>query len=454
MARNNEERNLLRQRRRYAEERRRSLRGYFLDRIRLNRHVFRHGKPPKGSVIYDEYRDMSGANGIFKNGKQDQFLTVIRPVESGYEEIGTGAYNTKIPDFYLLAFAGRPYEPVFPTIQAKKFLVECFKRALPLFPVEIQSYSILSNSAYLVVASFDQTRVSVQRFLSSVIKSYVDYYNNIFDHTGSPFMGRPTIKRLGSCDDIAEKIVLAERQPMVRGIHGTYQFCSLGEGENGITSRTAFQNRFGAEGKRELEEASDEEFGRLHAVDLSTRLFGYIPILDQAIEEVLIDFGCFTKRAIPHDLMPKIIAESVERTRAPYKKVIKKLVGAGWNLQYELLIATIAEMIIGDRHTFDYAWKRLRIELLQKRTVAIDVAILMFERLRYSIDQIFQMMGFAYAAVIGGKVEYYNDDFLVRVIKDYAAATKTPIISVIDAFGIRNSLEDPDRVKKVAAYFM
>ena len=151
--------------------------------------------------------------------------------------------------------------------------------------------------------------------------------------------------------------------------------------------------------------------------------------------------------------MPKIIAEIVERTRAPYKKVIKKL-GAGWNLQYELLIATIAEMIIGDRHTFDYAWRILRIELLQKRTVAIDVAILMFERLGYSIDQIFQMMGFAYAAVIGGKVEYYNDDFLVRVIKDYAAATKTPVISVINAFGIRNSLEDPDRVKQVAAYFM
>lgn len=453
MAISREERKLQRQRRRYVRERRRLNKEYFRGRVRLNRHVFRHGAPPAGSVIYDPYQDMSMANGIFENGKQKNGLTVIKPVFGGYEEIGTGAYNTDIPDFYLIGLAGRPYEPVFPTNQAKKYMIECFRRALPLFPVEIQSYSILNNSAYCVIASFDQTRVSAQRFLSLVIRSYVDYYNKKFDHTGSPFMGRPTIKKLGSCNDIADKIMLVQRQPMVRGIHGTYPFCSLGEGENGITSRTAFQNRFGAEGQKEMKEAGSEEYGRLHAIDLSTRLFGYRAGLNRVIEEVLIDFGCFTKRAIPHDLMPKIIAEIVERTRAPYKKVIKKL-GAGWNLQYELLIATIAEMIIGDRHTFDYAWRILRIELLQKRTVAIDVAILMFERLGYSIDQIFQMMGFAYAAVIGGKVEYYNDDFLVRVIKDYAAATKTPVISVINAFGIRNSQEDPDRVKQVAAYFM
>lgn len=447
-----QERKAIRQRKKLAKDHIKTKKEFFEGRARLNRHVFKHGAPPAGSVIYNKYADMSAANGIFENGRQQDGITILRPVRGGYEDIGVGAYNTETPDFYLIGMAGRPYEPVFPTPQTKKYFVECIRKALPLFPIAIQSYSILSNSAYFVVASYDQTRVSAQRFISLLVRSYAEYYNEIFDHSGTPFRGRPYIKELKGAEEIADRIVLVARQPEVRGF-SNYPYSSAGEGENGITSRAAFDQRFGADGAKALAEACTEEYGRLHSVDLSMRLFGFRSSLTTVIEETLIDFGCFTKKAVPNDIMPKIIAEVNERSHAPFRKIIRKM-GSGWKTQYEILIATIAELITGSKRTFDYAWRVLYVEGYQKLPVAIDVAILLFDRLGYSIDQIFQMMGFAYAAVICGKVEYYNDDLLVRVIKDYAIEKNLPVTNVIDLFGIRNSLEDPGRVKQVAAYFM
>ena len=447
------ERKAIRQRKKLAKDHIKTKREYFEGRARLNRHVFKHGAPPPDSVIYNEYADMSAANGLFENGRQKDGITVLRPIPGGYEDIGVGAYNTETPDFYLIGMAGRPYEPLFPTAQSKKYFVDCIRRALPLYPLELQSYSVLNNSVYFVFASYDQTRVSLQRFISLVNRGYAEYYNELMNHSGTPFSGRPTIKKLSGAEDVADNITLVERQPAVRGFAANYPYCSTGEGENGITSRTAFTQRFGADGTKAMNEASTEEYHRLHSIDLSMRLFSYRSNLTTVIEETLIDFGCFTKRAVPKDIMPKIIAEVSERSRAPFKKIAKKM-GAGWRIKYDLLAETIAELIKGSNRTFDYAWRVLYVQNYQKRPVAIDVAILLFEQLGYSIDQIFNMMGFAYSAVIGGQVQYYNDKFLCSVMKDYALEHNIPMTNVIELFGIRNTLEDPNRVRQVAAYFM
>ncbi len=440
-------------RRELVEDHIKTRREMFEDRARLNRHVFRYGAPPPGSVLYDEHHDMSAANGVFVNGRQKDALTVIRPSGRGYEDIGTGAYNTEKPDFYRVALAGRPYEPVFPTAESKKFFIGCIKRALPLFPIETESYSILANSAYFVFASYDQTRISLQRFVSLVIETYADYYNEAFGHSGTPFRGRPELKKLDKLEEIADQITLVQRQPIVRGHRPDYPFSSIGEGEGGLTSTTAFNDRFGAAGKKALQEASTEEYSKLHAVDLSTRLFGLNPRLTEVIEETLIDYGCFTKRAMPNFLMPKVVAEVNERSGASFKKISRKM-GGGWRTRYELLVKTICELIIESKRTFDYAWRTLQVEKYQKRPVAIDVAEELFDRLGYSIDQIFQMMGFAYCAVINGTVQYYNEDLLVRLIKDYALEHNCPVTKVIELFGIRNSHEDPQRVLRVSSYFM
>lgn len=424
------------------------------DRIDPNVRRTGYAVPPQGSALYDPNRDMSYVNGTFVNGQQPDAVSIVRRTGRGFEEIGVGAYNSDVAKFYRVALIGKAGQPVFPTAGAKNYFIKCIAGALPYYPIEIQSYSVLNNSAYFVAASFDQTEVSLRRFFALVTATYIGYYNEVFDHSGSPFRSRPLIKRLKQAEEVAEQIVVVERQPAVRGEArngGNYPFSSAGEGENGISSVSAFAAAFGAEGKSALKEAKTDVVRPVFSADLAALLVSSFDKLDDAIENTLIDFGCFTKKKIPNDVMPKIIAEVNERSAAPFDKICKKLAVSGRE-KYILMLKTIQELIIGAKRTFDYACDALQLEIYDKHSLAIDTIIDLSDRLGYSVDQIFAMMGFAYCAVVGGKVEYYNDALVVEIIRFVSRSRRQPVESVIDSLGIRDSFEDPDRVKTIAAY--
>lgn len=419
----------------------------------LNRNYGAYGAPPPGTALYDKYRDMSYVNGTFTNGRQPDAVSIVKRSGRKFEEIGIGAYNTDVAGFYRVALLGKAGQPVFPTPGAKKYFIRCLAGALPYYPVEIQSFSVINNSAYFVAASFDQTEISLRRYFALVATTYADYYNEVFDHSGNPFRSRPAIKRIKGADDVAEQIVLVSRQPYVRREAAPgrkYPFCSAGD-EGGLTSRTAFEGAFGKEGLASLKAAESDAARPIFSLDLAAAIFTSFDKLDDAVENTLIDFGCFTKKKIPNDVMPKICAEINERSAAPFDKICKKLAISGRE-KYILMLKTLQELIVSSKRTFDYAWDALELGVYDKKSVAIDVIIDLSDRLGYSIDQLFAMMGFAYCAVVGGKVEYYNDALVVEIIRFIARSRRQPVQSVIESLGIRNSFEDPDRVKTVAMY--
>lgn len=422
------------------------------NRTRRN-HMGTGALPPRGSVVYDPDRDMSYINGTFRDGRQADAVTVVKRSGRGFEEIGVGAYNSDTAKFYRVVLTGKAGEPVFPTPGAKSYYVKCLANALPYYPVEIESYSVTNNAAFFVIASFDQTEISLRRFLSLVNATYIEYFNEVFDHSGSPFRSRPAIKRLKSASDAAENIVLAERQPYVRGEvppGGRYPYSSADERGEGFSAPKAFAEAFGKDGLNELKQAREDRARPIFAVDLVGMVFSSVDKLDDAIENTLIDFGCFTKKKIPNDIMPKVIAEVNERSAAPYDKICKKLAISGGE-KYTLLTKTIEELIINSKRTFDYAWDALGVTELDKKPVAVDIIIELSDRLGYSIDQIFAMMGFLYCGVVGGIVQYYNDELVVEIIRFLSRSRRQPIESVIASLGIRDTFEDPSRVRNIAS---
>ena len=98
--------------------------------------------------------------------------------------------------------------------------------------------------------------------------------------------------------------------------------------------------------------------------------------------------------------------------------------------------------------SFDESVEALGVEV-EDNGLMRDVIVWISDRLGYSIDQIFALVGIAYCTVSGEEVVYFNDKFLVEIIKFLCDTRNVSPEFVIQKFGIRNSFQDPNRVLNV-----
>lgn len=402
---------------------------------------------PVGTVSYDEYVGMP-----YVKGRQADATAVVKPNGKG-EAIGVGAYNTEDPLFFRVSIIGRPGCTVFPTDGAKRYYVQCLRASLKCYPVEIESYSVVHNGAFFVIASYDQTPVSYRRFFDLVNSAYAKYFNETFGYSGFAFRSKLYVKRLKEADEVAEQIVSVDKQPVARRMPNAknYIFCSSGEPEAvALTSRSAFVRAFGKQGTSALSGYyRSAHINRGSIIDLLNVGLLNREKLDDVIENTLVDYGCYTKKAVPNNLMHRMIALIAENSGAPFDKICSKL-AIPKAQRGELLAKVMGELTIGLKHSFDASYKLLDACVADKRELATDVVIEISDRLGYSVDKIFAMLGFAYCAVIDGQCVYYNDELLVQIILKMADTHGMFVEGAIARLGIIDTFEDPARKAYVA----
>lgn len=402
---------------------------------------------PVGTVSYDEYVRIP-----YKKGRHADETAVVKPNGKG-EAIGVGAYNTEDPLFFRVSIVGRPGCTVFPTDGAKKYYTQCLRASLKCYPIEIESYSVVHNGAFFVIASYDQTPVSYRRYFDLVNSTYAKYFNETFGYSGFVFRSKLYVKRLKEAGDVAAQIVSVDKQPTARHMHNArnYIFCSSGEPEaTAITSRSAFLRAFGKQGASDLNNAyRNAHVDRGSIVDLLNVGLLNREKLDDVIENTLVDYGCYTKKAVPNNLMHRIIALISENSGAPFDKICSKL-AIPKAQRGELLAKVMGELTIGLKHSFDASYELLNAYVPDKRALAVDVVIEISDRLGYSVDKIFAMLGFAYCAVIDGQCVYYNDELLVQIVLKMADTRGMLVEGVIAKLGIIDTFEDPARRAYVA----
>ena len=362
------------------------------------------------------------------------------------------SFNTAKPVFYRVAVDGRPNCTVFPTPGAKLYYLNCIVTAMGSYPIDVVAYSIINNRAYFLIASYDQAPVSYRRFFDTANSLYARYFNDNFQTAGFVFKSRLRVKQLKKVEDVCASIPVIESQPYANFLTHSweYPFSSYGkqgDDESGFIACRESLYRVGV--KEQVENFIIAEYNK--GLRTLPDDFFNLPEIDRftaTIENVLIDYGCYTKRAIPNSLMPKIIAEINERGGFEYDRIAYKLALSKRD-KYATLVKVIGELAINMHQSFDESVSALGVEV-EDNGLMRDVIVWISDRLGYSIDQIFGLIGIAYCTVSGDEVVYFNDNFLVEIIKFLCDTRNVSPEFVIQKFGIRNSFQDPNRVMNVA----
>ena len=403
-------------------------------------------------TTYADVRPVEFVHGIPTKGIINQAPVGRTPAAQRRANRRVTAFNTSKPIIYRVAVDGRPSCLVFPTPGAKLYYLNCVKTVMGSYPVDVIAYSIINNRAYFLIASYDQTPVSYRRFFDSVNSLYARYFNDNFQTAGFVFKSKLRVKELKKIEDICASVAVIESQPYANFLTHSwaYPFSSYakqGDDESGFIACREGLYRLAK--KEDVETLIIAEYAKgLRTLPEDFFNFPEIDRFTATIENVLIDYGCYTKRAIPNNLMPKIIAEINERGGFEYDRIAYRLALSKRD-KYATLVKVIGELAINMHQTFDESVEALGVEVADNGLMR-DVIIWILDRLGYSIDQIFALVGIAYCTVSGDEVVYFNDKFLVEIIKFLSDTRNVSPEFVIEKLGIRNTFQDPNRILNVA----
>ena len=363
------------------------------------------------------------------------------------------AFNTAKPEIFRVAIDGRPNTIVFPTPGAKLYYLKCIATAMGSYPVDVISYSVINNRAYFLIASYDQTPVSFRRFFDTANELYARYFNNNFQTAGFVFKSRLRVKQLKKLEEICESISVIESQPYANYLTHSWaypfsSYAKIGDSDDGFIACRESLYRLG--NRAEVDKLINDGYAKgLRTLPEDFFNFPEIDRFTATIENVLIDYGCYTKRAIPNYLMPRIIAEINERGGFEYDKIASKLALSKRD-RYATLVEVVGELAINMHQGYDESLQSLGV-IREDTALMRDVVIWISDRLGYSIDQIFGMLGMAYCTVSAGEVYYFNDNFVVEIIKYLSETRRQSVEFVINKLGIRNTFEDSNRVAYIAS---
>lgn len=363
------------------------------------------------------------------------------------------SFNTAKPEVFRVAVDGRPNNIVFPTPGAKLYYLKCIATAMGSYPIDIVAYSVINNRAYFLISSYDQTPVSYRRFFDTANELYARYFNDNFQTAGFVFKSKLRVKQLKKLQEICESVSVIESQPYANFLTHSWaypfsSYAKTGDSDDGFIACRESLYRLAS--KAEVEKLISAGYAEgLRTLPEDFFNFPEIDRFTATIENVLIDYGCYTKRAIPNYLMPKIIAEINERGGFEYDRIASKLALSKRD-RYSTLVKVIGELSINMHQGYDESVSALGV-IADGTSLMRDVVIWISDRLGYSVDQIFGMLGMAYCTVSGDEVVYFNDAFLVEIITYLAETRKQSVEFIIEKLGIRNTFQDPNRIAYVAS---
>lgn len=363
-----------------------------------------------------------------------------RKIRRTNPHIRVGARNSANPYFYRVVVDGKRGSIAFPTPETKAYYLLCLKNALPAFPVEVLAYSLVANRAYFVIATYDQQTVSHMRLIAAVNSAYSQYYNSNFKGAGYVFKSTVRSKRIRSIPDIAESIMIVHSQPYATRLSDSYvyEFSSYSEKpERGIANLNSFYYVVGDMDRGDMILGNTHSEGpRFLPAD-----FVNLPELDKfdlIMDNILVDYGVYSRERIPNDIMHRAIAELNERGGYTFDYIAERL-HLNQENKYEMLIKVIVDLALTFSQPYDESISNLGIEFLSNaraRSTLIDVVIVISNRTGYSYDYIMNLLGLAYP----------NYGFLVDLIRYMSDMKGISFVSCIKKLGIYH---EPDYVLRL-----
>lgn len=346
-----------------------------------------------------------------------------------------GARNSEKPYFYRLVVDGKRGSIAFPTPESKAYYLNCIKTILPAFPVEILAYTLVTNRAYFIVATFDQQTVSHMRMMQAVNKAYSQYYNKYYKGAGYVFKTTVRSKRIKDLLDVADSIMIVHSQPYATRLSDSYsyEFSSYNERPGtGIANLNSFYFMVG-----EVEEG-DAILGAAHAKGprFLPADFVNLPEIDKfdvIMDNIMVDYGYYDRDRVPNDVMHRAITELNERGGYSFDYITKRL-DLNEENKYEMLIKVIVDLALTFDQTYDESISNLGIEFTSNskaRSTLMDVVVVMSNRTGYSYDYIMNVLGLAYP----------NYGFLVELIRYMSDMKGLSFVSCIKKLGIYHEPE-------------
>ncbi|MFA5450341.1 MAG: hypothetical protein WC292_07905 [Clostridia bacterium] len=338
-----------------------------------------------------------------------------------------GAYNAYKPDFYRVSVDGKPSAIAFPDDMAKAYYVQCFKNSSAELPIEINAYTVINNRAYFVVASWDQAVVSLKRFFMAANALYAEYYNTQYGGVGGyVFKEKIRIKKISDYNDVLSSIVSVHSQPAATGLSmgfDDYRFTSYIESpDKGISSLHSLYKIFG---KNQVK----SDYVRLHEAGPSQLPQDFFNIperdkFDYNLEKVLLNYKCLDKKAIPPELLYRVIIDLNELGGYSFDYMLDGL-SIKQRDKYTILLYVAVGLAMDKKKTYDQIIQLLDVAVADDCLIK-DMVLTINEQKGYSYDYIMNMLGLAYP----------NADFLVSLVAAVEKNMHIPPLSLLKKLGI------------------
>lgn len=315
-----------------------------------------------------------------------------------------GSLNAYKPVLFKAAVEGKSSIVAFPDDGSKRFYLECLKGAFSGLPIQIIAYSIVSNRAYFVIASWDQAPVSFLRYLDVAAKRFSAYYNTNYVNVGFVFKDRFRYKKIKDGEGVFADIAIIHSQPAATGLcrgYSDYEFTSYNEiAGSGLSTLMPLYHYLD-------KSALQAGYIAAHNAPPSRIPADFLPLpqqdsFDIDFENCLVNFKCFQRDSIPKEVMAKIIIDLNEKSYYCFDFIVETLLSRKQE-KYELLVMVISEMSVRLRYTYDEALVRLNVQS-SDRTLIKDIIIYINNELRYSYDYIMGILGLKYP-----NVAFYQD---------------------------------------------
>lgn len=246
-----------------------------------------------------------------------------------------GAFNGKKPRFFKVVVVGRKGVVTFPDARARKFYVKCLEEASTVFPIRFMAYAVLHERAKMVVASYDQTSVSLKRALHSANEKYAAFYRDAYGDVGNLFRFRIPMSDI-SVDEAPRAMDQVHSAPFAAGLCYGYEYDGSSYGaKDSIASNEPLYQVLG-------EDLAEYRCEQAHAggphVYPSEFLKGVrIDKFEELRDECLAGQGIYTAYKLTGQQMGRLMADLNEQGNFGFADMAEK-----FNLEREDIIPTLS----------------------------------------------------------------------------------------------------------------
>lgn len=337
-----------------------------------------------------------------------------------------GAKNARAPRFYAIALEGKDSITAFPGKKAKSYYINCIRLLRTDIPVDILAYSVINNAAYFVVATWDQTPVSIKKYFAAANAGYSQFYNEQYLQIGNAFKNKCKLKRIAAQGDIIPAIVMVHSQPAYAGLCGgfdDYSFTSYTETPgSGIASLDILRQYFGEDYL-----VSEYTSGHICAPQtISANAYFGAPEKEKFrydLEIVMANHNCYNREILTTPELCEIIIDMNEMGYT-FDYIIEEILVRD-KLKYDLLIPVAGEIALRFKSTYDEITKKLDVYIYGEMLI-MDIIMYINAKKGYAYDYIMNMLGLAYP----------NAEFLVRLIQFEAKEFGLNHVSILRKLGI------------------